>query len=429
MRVLIINASQLLTLTGPDRPRAGREMSSLGLIRDGAVLIDEEGLIIASGPRDRVQKQAGERISYQLIDAGGRVVLPGFVDSHAHPVFSGPRLDDFERRIQGRSYADIAAMGGGILWTVNGVRGASEQSLADGLRAWARLFLQAGTSTLEAKSGYGLSLEDELKILRVIRAVGREGPLELIATFLGAHAVPPELKGRKDEYMRRVCEEMLPVVSREGLARFVDVFCDEGYFTPEHAERLFKAASQAGLGAKIHAEQLSLTGGSRLAVRAAACSADHLDHIDDAGVQALVGSRTVAGLVPGSNYFFNKPYPPARRLIDSGAAVALATDFNPGTCPCWDMRMILSIACTQMRMSPAEALVAATINGAWALGLGKTHGSLEPGRQADILCYEAEDYREIPYYFGRGSVAWLMKRGQLVYENATMASQSVRDGV
>lgn len=413
MKSLIINISELLTMIGPDRPRCGKEMSSLGLVRDGAVLI-EDSVIVASGLRHIVQHHEKAR-GARLIDAGGRVVLPGFVDSHSHPVFAAPRLKDFEARVRGKSYAEIAEDGGGILSTVNGVRGATPEALAEGLRRRAAAFIACGTTTLEAKSGYGLDLDSELKLLRAIKLVGEEGPLELIATFIGAHAVPPEMKGRQAEYVQRVCSEMIPAVAQEDLARFVDVFCEKGYFTPEESARVLAAGGKAGLLAKIHAEQLSHNGGTAVAVKAGAFSADHLDCVEAADIAALAGGGVLACLVPGSNYFLGKPYPPGRRLIDAGAPVALATDFNPGTCPCWDMRMILSLACTQMKLTPAEALTAATINGAWALGLGRTHGALEPGRQADVLCYDVEDYREIPYYFGTSSVRWVLKKGSLVH--------------
>ncbi|MCX5797886.1 MAG: imidazolonepropionase [Elusimicrobia bacterium] len=413
MRYLIVNSSQLLTMAGPDRARHGQEMRSVGLVREGAVLI-EDGKILAAGLRDLVQ--AHELASTaRLLDAGGKVVLPGFVDSHTHPVFAGPRLKDFESRLKGKTYADIAADGGGILSTVNGVRGASLNSLIEGLRRRAAHFLECGTTTIEAKSGYGLDLANELKMLRAIKAVHSAGPLELVATFLGAHAIPGEMKHDREGYIRRVCEEMLPAVAQEKLATFVDAFCEQGYFSVEETRRIFAAAAKAGLKPKIHSEQLSRSASLPMALKAGAVSADHLDCIDDSDLPLLCKAGTVAALVPGSNYFLNKPYPPARRLIDAGAAVALATDFNPGSCPCWDMRMIMSIACTQMRMTPEESLVAATINGAAALGLEKSHGSVEPGKVADLVCCEAEDYRELPYYFGAPQVAWTMKRGVMVH--------------
>ncbi len=411
MRSLIINAGQLLTMAGPSGPRKGADMRSVGLVKDGAVLV-EDGKILAAGPREEVLAHEGAG-SARRIDAGGHVVMPGFVDSHSHPVFVHPRLGDFEARLKGKSYSQIAADGGGILSTVSSVRAARTEELAEGLAVRSKKFLACGTTTLEAKSGYGLDFDSELKMLRVIKAAA--GPLELVATFLGAHALPSEFKHDRDGYLREVVSEMLPAVAAEGLACFIDVFCEKGYFSVEETRRVFAAGAKAGLGLKIHAEQLSRSGGAKLAVQAGAVSADHLDEVDEADIRLLAGSDTVACLLPGSNHFLAKPYPPARALIDAGAAVALATDFNPGTCPCWDMRQIVSMACTQMKMTPEEALVAATVNGAWALGLGKTHGVLEPGYQADLICCEAEDYRELPYYLGASPIAWTMKNGAVLH--------------
>jgi imidazolonepropionase len=410
---LVLNASQLLTLAGSAGPRARSEKGSIGLLRDGAVLI-EDGLILAAGPRERVlahPASAGAR----LISAKGGVVTPGFVDAHTHPVFAAPRLDDFEARVGGATYADLAARGGGILWTVNGVRGSTEADLAAGLRRRAVDFLACGTTTIEAKSGYGLDSDNEFKMLRAMKTAGARGPLEIVPTLLGAHALPPEMRGRKIEYVDRVCAEMIPCAAAEGLAKFVDVFCEEGYFDLADLERVADAAAQAGLGLKVHSEQLSRLGSFPAALKRKAVSVDHLDHADEARFADLAITETIACLVPGSNYFLAKPYPPARRLLDAGAAVALATDFNPGTCPCWDMRTIVSIACTQMRMTPAEALVSATINGAHAAGIGATHGSLEAGKAADLVCHDAEDWREIAYWFGAPKIRWTMKRGEIVH--------------
>ena len=414
MATLVLNASQLLTMAGSDGPRAGREKGSVSLFRDGAVLI-EDGLVVTAGPREVVQAHplaAGAR----RLSAEGRVVTPGFVDAHTHPVFSSPRLDDFEARVSGASYQDLAARGGGILWTVNGVRGACEADLAAGLTRRAFDFIRCGTTTIEAKSGYGLDLDNELKLLRAIKTAAARGPLEIVPTLLGAHAVPPEMKGRKDEYVARVCSEMIPRAAAEGLARFVDLFCEDGYFDLADLEKIAAAGAAVGLGLKVHSEQLTRMGSLPLAVKLKAVSVDHLDHVAQEDLPGLAASRTVACLVPGSNYFLGKPYPPARRLLDAGSAVALATDFHPGTCPCWDMRAIMSIACTQMKMTPGEAMVAATVNGAHAAGLGKTHGTLEPGKTADLVCHDAEDWREIPYYFGAPLTRWTMKKGEIVVQ-------------
>lgn len=413
MATLILNASELLTLAGSAGPRAGREKGSLGLIRDGAVLVDG-GKVAAAGPKAHVQSHP-LAAKADIVSAEGGVLAPGFVDAHTHPVFAAPRLDDFEGRVAGRSYADLAAKGGGILWTVNGVRGATEADLTAQLRRRALAFLASGTTTIEAKSGYGLDLDNELKLLRAVRTAAERGPLELVPTFLGAHAVPPELKGNKAEYVARVCEEMIPRVGAERLAVFVDLFCEKGYFDLGDLRRVAEAGAKAGLRLKVHSEQLSRLGSLAEAVAAKAVSADHLDCAAEGDLPGLAASGTVACLVPGSNYFLGKPYPPGRRLLDAGCAVALATDFNPGTCPCWDMASIMSIACTQMKFSPAEAWVAATINGAHAAGLGATHGSLETGKQADIVCHDAADHREVPYWFGAPRVKWVMKRGELVF--------------
>lgn len=413
MATLILNASELLTLAGSAGPRAGREKGSLGLIRDGAVLVDG-GKVAAAGPKAHVQTHP-LAAKADIVSAEGGVLAPGFVDAHTHPVFAAPRLDDFEGRVAGKSYADLAAKGGGILWTVNGVRGATEADLTAQLRRRALSFLASGTTTIEAKSGYGLDLDNELKLLRAVRTAAERGPLEFVPTFLGAHAVPPELKGNKAEYVARVCEEMIPRVGAERLAVFVDLFCEKGYFDLGDLRRVAEAGAKAGLRLKVHSEQLSRLGSLAEAVAAKAVSADHLDCAAEDDLPGLAASGTVACLVPGSNYFLGKPYPPGRRLLDAGCAVALATDFNPGTCPCWDMASIMSIACTQMKFSPAEAWVAATINGAHAAGLGATHGSLETGKQADIVCHDAADHREVPYWFGAPRVKWVMKRGELVF--------------
>jgi imidazolonepropionase len=416
MATLILNASEILTMAGPDGPRAGKDKGTLGLLRDGAVLIDK-GLIVAAGPKAVVLTNPLAK-GAKILSAEGRVLMPGFVDAHTHPVFASPRLEDFEARIAGKSYAEIAQRGGGILSTVNGVRGSKEADLAAGLRMRAIDFIASGTTTIEAKSGYGLDLDNELKLLRVMRTVSARGPLDIIPTFLGAHAVPPEYKGRKDEFVERICETMIPRVAEEKLAAFVDLFCEKGYFDLDDLRRIAAAGAKAGLKLKVHAEQLSRMESLGAALKLGAVTADHLDCVEEADMPALAASKTVACLVPGSNYFLSKPYPPARRLLDSGCAVALATDFNPGTCPCQDMRMIVSIACTQMKMSPAEALVSSTINGAHALGLGASHGSLEPGKIADILCLDADDHRELAYWFGARRTRWVMKRGEVVWKDA-----------
>lgn len=414
MKFLLVNAGQLLTFVGPDAPRRGPEMGKVGLFRGGAVLVDG-GKIVAAGLHDIVSRHP-DAAKARVLDVDGRVVLPGFVDSHAHPVFAAPRLKDFELRARGKGYEEIAKEGGGILSSVDQVRKATELQLGDRLLKWTERFIECGTTTLEAKSGYGLDLDSELKCLRAIRRASQHSALELVPTFLGAHAVPPELKHDPHGYVRRVCEEMIPAVAKEGLARFADVFCDRGYFSEPQAESVLRAGLDHGLKPKIHAEQLCRSGGSAVAARVKAISADHLDHAEGEDLERLKESGVVAALVPAANYFLGlNRYPSGRRLIDAGLAVALATDFNPGTAPCWSMQFVLSLACTHLGMTPEEALCAATVNGAHALGLGGTLGTLEPGRQADLVVLDAEDYREACYYFGGNLVSLVMKKGAIVH--------------
>ena len=412
LRVLIRNIGECLTLIGPEGARRGAQMKKLGLIRDAAVLV-EDGKIAWVGA-ERLMPDPGRAKLSTPVDARGGVVLPGYVDPHTHPVWLKPRLADFEKRLQGASYEEIAKAGGGILSSVNGVRGATEDELVAALRPRMARFLSSGTTTIEAKSGYGLDADNELKMLRVLKKAGQDSPMTIVPTFLGAHAVPPELDGRRAAYVRRVAEEMIPKVCREGLASYADVFCDQGYFMPEEARTILAAAKAGGLKARLHADQLSLIGASKLAVELGAASADHLDRAGDGEIAALAQSDTAACLLPASNYFLGKPYPPARALLDAGAAVTLATDFNPGTAPCFSMGFVISLACTQMRMLPAEAISAATANAAWSLGLHQSLGTIEPGKAADLICYDADDHREIAYYVGGPPLAWVMKNGTLI---------------
>ncbi|MFA5141039.1 MAG: imidazolonepropionase [Elusimicrobiota bacterium] len=413
MKQLITNAC-LLTLGGhPEGPRSGAAMGHLGVVRDGAVLV-EDGRIIDVGVRDLVLRNP-EALKGRIHDAGGRVVLPGFVDCHAHPAFAAPRLTDFDMRVRGKAYEEIAAAGGGILSSINAVRGATENDLSMRLLEQASRFLECGTTTLEAKSGYGLDKDSELKALRAIKHASLGSPLEIVPTFLGAHAVPPEYSGRPADYVRMLVNEVLPVVVQEGLARYVDAFCEKGYFSASEAEEFLSAGARAGLGVRLHAEQLTRSGGAAVAARLKAASADHLDCADASDLALLKESGTVAVLLPGSNHFLGKPYPEARRFLDAGLPVALATDFNPGSCPCWNMQMILSIAVTRMRMTPEEAITAATVNAACSLGLGKTHGTLEVGKVADLIIVDCEDYRELPYWFGANLVSGVFKGGRLVH--------------
>ena len=401
--LLLVNIGQLLTLRSmPDGPRRGASLSELGIIHDAAVLCLGGRIVSVGSTKDALRDPwlKKNRKKVTEIDCGGRVVLPGFVDSHTHPVFSQPRLVDFEKRIAGANYEEIAEAGGGIRSSIDGVRKASKTALTQKVSAVLADLAGHGTTTVEAKSGYGLSLESELKSLEAIRAAAREWPGTVVPTFLGAHAVPPEYRGRSQEYVDLICNEMMPTVAKRKLAQFVDVFCDRGAFSAEETARIFSAAEQHGLAVRAHLGQLSETRlGPLLCYRPA--SLDHMDHVNDADLPALAQSDSIATFVPGANYFLGLTrYPNARRFIKSGVAVALATDYNPGSSPTLNMSMAMSLACTQMRMSPAETIAAATINGAWALRLADRKGSVEPGKDADLAVFNVSDYREIPYWFG-----------------------------
>ena len=413
--LLIKNIGQVVTLRGGPAPRCGGSMSELGIIENGAILVQAERIVWVGPTRDLRPRELSAR--YQTFDGKGLdlVALPGFVDSHTHPIFGGTRADEYDLRSQGKSYEEIAAAGGGIRASVRQLRAASPDQLADRAEIHFRQFLEHGTTTIEAKSGYGLSLEDELKTLQVLLTLHGRSRLETVPTFLGAHDVPDEFRGCREEYVRRIVEEMIPRVAQEGLARFCDVFCDRGYFSVEESRAILQAAREAGLGLRLHAEQLAHTGGARLASEMGALSADHLEWIDDSDIESLRQAGTVATLLPGATFNLGLTrYPPARRLIDAGVPVALATDFNPGSCFTLNMQLILSIACSQMKMTPAEAITAATINGAHALGLSDRLGSLEEGKQADIVLMDVPDYREIPYFFGVNHCAVTIKKGNIL---------------
>jgi imidazolonepropionase len=334
------------------------------------------------------------------IDCSNKVVLPGFVDSHTHPVFVSPRLVDFEKRIEGASYEAIAVAGGGIRSSVEGVRKAGKRLLREKVLAAFRAMAAHGTTTVEAKSGYGLTVESEMKSLQAIRDAASQWPGTVVSTLLGAHVVPKEFQDCSQKYVEIVCKEMIPLAARRKLAQFVDVFCDKGAFTAGETEQIFEAAQQHSLSVRAHMGQLSETN-LRPLLRFNPASFDHMDHVNDLDIVALAKRDTVATLVPGANYFLGlKEYPPARMLIDAGVPVALATDYNPGTSPTLSMPMAMSLACTHMKMTPAEAIAAATINGAWALRVADRKGSIEPGKDADLAIFAADDYREIPYWFG-----------------------------
>ena len=376
-------------------------MKELAIIEDGAVSI-RDGEIAWVGPTDQLPDKSGP-----AFDASGKVVLPGFVDSHTHAVFAGTRADEFEWRIQGDSYMEILARGGGILSSVKAVRHERDLKVR-----FAQRFLEHGTTTIEAKSGYGLDLQTEMRMLEAMRA---ESTLEVVPTYLGAHALPEDFRNNRQAFIERVLLD-LPTIADRHLAEFCDVFVEPGVFTPDEARRIFTKAKSLGIEIKIHADEFESSGGAALAVEVGATSADHLGAITDADIQRIADSPVIATLLPSTLFMLGAThYAPARKLIENGAAVALATDFNPGTSPTFNMQFVLSLACTQMRMTPAEAIVAATMNGACAVRRGQRLGSIEVGKQADIAVYDVADYREIPYFaavnfcsatFKRGEIAW-----------------------
>jgi imidazolonepropionase len=411
--LLITGCNELLTLRG-DVPRRGAAMRDPGVVRDAAVLV-RNGNIIAVGPRHRVARMSEARGAKKL-DLGGRVVLPGLVDAHTHLIFPASRVEEYEQRIAGATYEEIAHKGGGILSTVRALGRAKPDALKTRALAALRQFAACGTTTLEAKSGYGLNAKSELATLRLLYDLHQEQPLDIHSTFLGAHAVPREFQGRTDAYVEFLVRNLIPRVALAGLAEFCDVFCDRGAFTVAQARRVLTSGLACGLVPRLHAEQLARTGAARLAVDLEAASADHLERINAADIRALASSNVVATLLPGCSFYLGlSHYAPARKLLAAGAAVALATDYNPGTSPTLSLPMVMSLGCTQMRMTPAETIAATTINPAYTLRRHTHIGSIEIGKYADLAIFDVEDYREIPYYFGVNCCAMTMKRGEVVY--------------
>jgi imidazolonepropionase len=417
--ILLVNIGQLLTLRSSAEtvgPRRGRALSDLGILEDAAVLCIG-GKIVSVGKtkaalHDPWIKKSRKKILE--IDCEGQVVLPGFVDSHTHPAFINPRLVDFEKRTAGATYEQIAEAGGGIRSSVEPVRQAGKSALSEKVLDALHEMAELGTTTVEAKSGYGLTLDSELKSLDAIRHAASRWPGTVVATLLGAHVLPKEFQGRSPIYVESVSTQMVPQAARRKLAQFVDVFCDRGAFSADQTRRIFEAATQYGLNVRAHVGQLSETPlETLLSFRPA--SLDHMDHVSKEDISRLAKQDTVATFVPGANYFLGlNRYPPARDFIDAGVPVALATDYNPGSSPTASMPFVMSLACTHMKMSPAEAVSAATINGAWALRLQGRKGSIEPGKDADLAAFEVKDYREIPYWFASNRCAFAVLNGVLV---------------
>lgn len=399
----LVNCSQIVTLAGPARPRVRQELKELSIVTDGIMLV-RDGRIEAVGSRGEIE--AHRTSEYAVFDAGGRVVLPGFVDAHTHPVFAGTRVDEYELRSGGATYEEIAAAGGGIRSTVRKTRAASEDELLISAERYAHWFLRTGTTTIEAKSGYGLSLEHELKLLRTIRRLGQTSELECVPTFLGAHEVPDEYRGNATEYVELVIHEMLPRIAELKLAKYCDVFCEPVVFDVPASRKILSFARKLGFELRVHADQLARSGAAELAAELGAVTADHLEQIDERGIQALSSGGVQPVLLPGSVYNLgSNRFAPARKMIEAGLSIVLATDFNPGSSPTPSIPFILSLACTHMHMSPAEAITATTINAAFSLGRGDEIGSLEAGKRANFVIHDCRDYREIPYFAGIES-AW-----------------------
>ena len=396
MKTAIVNIGQLVTLSGPARPRTGAGLNDLAIIEDAAMLI-EDGRITATGKYSELKSQIPPDAT--IIDANGRCVTPGFVDAHTHLVFAGNRAAEFEQRIAGATYQQIAAAGGGILRTVALTRAATEDELLAAARRHRDWMLRSGTTTIEAKSGYGLDRETELNMLRVIRRLNDEGPARIVPTLLAAHTVPPEYKDRRADYVRFITDELIPEVATAELAQYCDAFCDDHAFTVDECRTVLTSAKKHGLKLRIHAEQFRSGTGADLAAELGAATADHLETVTEETLQHLRAAGTQPVLLPGSVFALSRTqYPPARKMIEAGLAIVLATDFNPGSSPVPSMPFMLSLACLQMGLSPAEALTAATINAAHSLGLGAEIGSLEAGKQADFVIHEFTDYRELAYF-------------------------------
>ena len=417
IELAVMNCSQLVTLAGPSRPRIRSEMRDLSVISNGAMLI-RDGVIQSVGIREQIEPLLSAKTV--IVDAHGGIVLPGFVDAHTHPVFVGNRADEFEQRAEGATYEEIAARGGGIRSTVRRTRSASEAELFDVGRRHQEWFLRGGTTTIEAKSGYGLSLEDELKLLRVIRRLNQAGPLRYVPTFLGAHEIPDEYRGNTRSYVDLILHEMLPEVAKHHLAEYCDVFCEPGIFDVSTSTEILRAGGSLGMGLRIHADQLSRSGAAEMAAQLQAATADHLEQTDGVGIEALARANVQPVLLPASAYTLGcKRFAPAREMIEAGLGLVLATDFNPGSSPTPSIPFVLSLASTQMKMTPAEAITATTVNAAYSLGRGAELGTLEAGKRADFVIHDCQHYREIAYFTGIESADAVYISGELAFARAS----------
>ncbi|WP_394191306.1 imidazolonepropionase [Paenisporosarcina quisquiliarum] len=409
--IWIKNAAQLATISGANKPRTREAMSDLGVIENGSLWI-ENGKIMAVGSTAELERIYGERASEaNIVDATGRLVTPGLVDPHTHVAYGGSREREFEMRLEGATYMDIMNAGGGIHATTRMTREATEDELIEQTTRRLDSFLAHGVTTVEGKSGYGLDLETEIKQLRVMKRLNETHPIDLIPTFMGGHAVPREYKGREDEYIDVLVNDMLPKVADEELAVFNDVFCEVGVFTPEQSERILLAGKELGLVPKIHADEIESYGGAELAAKVGAISAEHLLKASDEGVRLMAEAGVIACLLPATALYLREEAAQGRAMIDAGVAVAISTDCNPGSSPTTSMPLVMNLACISMRLTPAEALVAATMNGACAIGMEEKVGSIEVGKQADIVMWHISNYQELQYLFGVNHVQSVWKKG------------------
>ena len=419
--LIVTNIGQLLTFrSGCAGPRFGKHQSDLGIVRNGAIAISGN-IILAAGQEKDLFRQVARDVKVRILDAKGQVVTPGLVDSHTHLVFAGNRANEFEMRIEGKSYQQIAKAGGGIKSSVASLRRAARKELI--VSSWKKLdrMVEHGTTTVEIKSGYGLSLKDEIKTLEVVKELRRKYPkASVVPTFLGAHAVPEEYQKKKKEYVRLITEKMIPEVAEKKLAEFCDVFCEEGYFTPTESKRILETGKKYGLKPKIHADEFASSGGSQVAAQVKAVSADHLMFATVANIDRMKRAGVMAVLLPGSSFFLgSNKYAPARVMIERGLSVAIATDFNPGSNMSESMPMTMTIACLQLKMTAAEALAASTINASYAIDRGNQVGTIEPNKIADLVVWEVKDYREIPYHYGVNLVETVIKDGKIVHQKGS----------
>ena len=414
MNILITNARQLITLKGPAKSRIGKEADELSIIENGAVAIKDEK-ILAVGTTEEIKANYK---SDKVIDASNKVVMPGFVDPHTHPVFVHTRENEFAMRIKGRSYMEISQSGGGIRSSIKAVREASEDELYDLAEKRIKKMISNGTTTLEAKSGYGLSTESEIKMLKVFKLLNENLPIDIVSTFMGAHEFPTEYKDDHEEYIRILKEEMMPEVKKQNLAEYCDIFTEDHVYNIEQSRDILNHAKKLGFKLRMHADEIEPIGGAELAAELGAVSADHLGAASDAGIKALSKAGVIATLLPGTIFSLGmKSYARARDMIDAGVPVALATDYNPGSCNCDSMQFIITLACLQMKMTVAEAITASTINAAYSLEMGDRIGSLEVGKQADILIMDMPSYKFLPYHFGSNNVEMIIKNGKVIWKN------------